>query len=317
MKEFSLEQVFPNSEPKKETEYSESEEELADIELTKLKNDPRYPFLVGVPKNKAALDEIESESAVKALKFAREKIREALVGSLRANKMVGKSMEKVLADPDSISNFLEHIMKHRMLIGEGADGFVVSDKTDVYEVNPDICYKFALQETQKRGRNSMLEESEFQALFYELAENFDNKDIGIPKPFYEVEVFNTKMMAMEKLNARTVDQIRSGMGVLPEWFDVDRFCDSIEAFLENAHANNLYHRDMHFGNVMISQAKDWEEGEPMGFIIDFGLSGQGFEEMEPYKKEIAGHIFTYDNDCVRIQGMRQTLKDLRNKKHVH
>jgi serine/threonine protein kinase len=117
------------------------------------------------------------------------------------------------------------------------------------------------------------------------------------------------MIVMEKLHARSIDDILRGFGNLPHGFDVDAFCDALKAFLTDMHARGLYHRDLHYGNIMITQeGSDIPASErPMGYVIDFGLSGYAQESMDPYKKEGAGTTFTYDDDYGRIESVKHDL----------
>ncbi len=307
MKAFQFEDIFPNNKRREESHVEISEDE-AQEELEALLADPQNAFLTEVEQNRVQIE--DALSSHEALAFAKSRIRARLEATLDARKISRGTSEHIHVNPDTILNTLEHIQKNAEEIGTGADGRVVIDRTDMREANPEICYKFSLLETIKRGRNSIVEEAELQSAFYEAAEQLPLKDIGIPAPYYEIDVFKTQMIAMEKLHARTADEILRGIGSLPPWFDVDRFCDSLRTFIDAMHKLGLYHRDMHFGNVMISQHATWKEGEPMGYIIDFGLSGYGSENMEPYKKEVAGDLFTYDDDYGRIQFLRTSLKAL-------
>jgi tRNA A-37 threonylcarbamoyl transferase component Bud32 len=162
----------------------------------------------------------------------------------------------------------------------------------------------------KRGRNTVSEEAELQSAFFEASLELANKDIAVPMPYYEIEIFATQMIAMERLHAKSADEILTGKATLPGWFDVDRFCNSLTRFIDAMHAKNLYHRDLHFGNIMISQRPTWQEGQPLGYVIDFGLSSYALENMEPYKKEVADTTFTYDDDYGRINLLRKSLKAL-------
>ena len=64
---------------------------------------------------------------------------------------------------------------------------------------------------------------------------------------------------------------------LPESFDASSFFEKLNEYLEIMHKNDLYHRDLAPGNVMI----DFQTGEPV--IIDFGqaTSHVAFDEDDP------------------------------------
>lgn len=310
MRAFGFGEIFPNDQRLKKHE-EVSSETVAETLLEELLNDPANAFLQTVPQNALVIE--NATTATEALAFAEKRIRERLVATLNVSKVVGGHSERIQVNPDSVLNTLEHIQQHAIEIGIGADGRVVIDSTDTTNINPEICYKFSLLEKVRRGRNSVSEETELQSAFYDASQELKSKDIGVPMPFYEIEVFTTQMIVMEKLHAKSADEILRGIGTLPEWFDVDRFCNSLTLFIDEMHARNLYHRDMHFGNVMISQHQTWTEGDTMGYVIDFGLSGYAFENMEPYRKEVAGDTFTYDNDYGRIKLLKSSLKSLQER----
>lgn len=306
---FSFEKIFPNG-ARKETSETITEEN-AEKELEEILARPENAFLE-MPINKDVIE--DANSSVEALAFVKGRIRERLERTMNVREVVGSHVEPIKVNPDAVINAIEHISAHMEQIGEGADGRVVIDVTDTENTNPNICYKMSLLEKVKRGRNSCAEEVELQGAFYEFAHSLDNQDIAVPAPFYEVEVNTTEMIAMERLHAKSADDILRSFGSLPEWFDIDRFCESLKSFLDAAHTNGLYHRDLHFGNIMLSQACEWKEGEPMGYVIDFGLSGYAQENMEPYKKEVAGYTFTYDDDYGRIESLRKSLKEMRERR---
>ena len=186
---------------------------------------------------------------------------------------------------------------------------MVVSKNEINNYPPVICYKFAIEETTPRGRNSMAGEAEMQSDFYDFAETIEGSKIGVPMPFYATELGVDKVFAMEKLNAKSIDDVTRGMGRLPEWFDINEFCSQLQDFLDQAHAAGLYHRDMHIGNIMISQELTEPADGKWGFVIDFGLSGHGIEGMDPYVKERAGEKYKYTPDDAIIPEIRSILTE--------
>jgi tRNA A-37 threonylcarbamoyl transferase component Bud32 len=148
--------------------------------------------------------------------------------------------------------------------------------------------------------------------FYQVAQEHSGR-IGVPMPFYAVEIASHKVLAMEKLNAASIDDILGGKALLPEWIDVDELYNELKSMVGSFHDKGLFHRDMHFGNIMISQSRDAQNAEKLGYIIDFGLSAHASEEMEPYRKESAGSTFTYNNDYVILEEARIQLNALRRR----
>ncbi len=201
MKPYQFEQIFPNAKSNESAEILT--ESGAEKQLEDLLQDPQNAFLLENKKNRETIENAETASS--ALGFARRRIRERLIATLHAKEVHGGHSEQIRVNPDSVLNALEHIRRHALKIGEGADGEVVVDLSDEVNVNPEICYKFSFVEKLRRGRNSVSEEAELQGAFYEAALKLSNRDIQVPMPYYEIEVFTTQIIAMEKLHARSVD----------------------------------------------------------------------------------------------------------------
>jgi hypothetical protein len=280
----------------------------AERELEALLDNRDYAFLTAHSKN---LDLIESAATgVEALAIAKRLIaeRDRRTFEFRAIKPVeGITFEEV--NVEGIRKTIESIKAGQVLIGEGQDAVVVIDKNEIRELPPVICYKFAKSEATPRGRNSMDVEAELHGEFFDVAKEMEDSHIGVPMPFYMTSIGVEKMIAMEKLSAKSVDDIIRGFGHIPEWFDIAEFCDELEKFLIAAHKRNLYHRDMHRGNVMIRQDIEPPEDGKWGYVIDFGLSHHGIEGMDPYKSEVAGYTFTYRDDYAIVERVRELLSN--------
>lgn len=289
-----------------------NQEQEAEKKLEEILEDPDNAFLT---EHKMNLDRIEdAETAVEALRIAEELILKRLERTFEFRLL--KPVEGMAVGPvnfEGIKRTIDSIKSHQELIGEGGDAFVVVDKNEIREFPPEICYKFAKAEQTPRGRNPMSYEAEIHGDFYEAAKEISNM-IGVPMPFYSTELGHDKIIAMEKLPAKSVDDVLRGMGGLPDWFDVDMFCDELKHVFDELHRRGLYHRDMHVGNLMITQSATPPEDGKWGYIIDFGLSGYGSENMDPYRKELAGQVFTYANDYDIIESVRRGLNDYRNRK---
>lgn len=278
----------------------------AEALLSNLLEDPENEFLTEIPKNRTKID--DAPTGVEALAIARELIARRIETTMNLN--VVSEIEGVEIHNISYTGLkenLDSIVRNAREIGRGGDGFVVIDKSEIRDLPPEICYKFAIAEQTPRGRNSTSRELEIQEQFYTSAEAFNGCKIGVPVPFYSVELGEKKVIAMEKLRAKSVDDILRGKGRLPSWFDLDTFLDELKAMLDHFHEEGLYHRDMHTGNVMISQAEDLRDHEKIGYVIDFGLSERDSSGLEPYKKESAGETFTYSDDYGIINLVRSQI----------
>lgn len=285
-------------------------EREAEEELELLLADPENKFLREIPQNLRAID--DAPTAVEALAFARDRIDERMKRTFRFEAI--SNIEGIIPLEVSYSGMkstVDTILKNAQKIGEGGDAFVVVDKNEIRKLPPEICYKFATAEKTPRGRNTVTEEAVIQENFYQTVMNMKEGKIGIPMPFYVLEISDKKIIAMEKLQARSVEHILRGVGHLPAWFDIDEFCNELRKTLEYAHAHGLFHRDMHFGNIMISQSPERAENGKMGYLIDFGLSTVGDESIDPYKKEVAGATFTYDDDYGIIESVNKELTALK------
>lgn len=287
-------------------------EDDAEEQLQALLDDPENSFLSEVKENREIIE--NSERATDALAFAKSRIIERLSKTTHLQSfeyIEGVSLKEV--DLLGLKRTVDSILKNKIEIGRGGDAFVVIDKNEVRELPPEVCYKFALTEKTPRGRNDMFYEAELQGLFYDAALEKTESIIGVPIPFYCVEIGHTKMIAMEKLNARSLDDIRRGKGFIPEWLDVDKFCEELSAMLKHFHKKELYHRDMHIGNVMISQKLQLDDGDKEGYIIDFGLSGISSMEEFAYVKQVAGTNFTYTEDYGILEQARLLLNELKSR----
>lgn len=291
-----------------------SEEDKAEIELEKLLANPEHAFLRQIPQNINAID--SAESYVDMLKIARSLILRRAEATFRFEPLAHvEGVEIVGASAENMLAFIENLRIKRQLVGEGGDAFVVMAENDLLDYPPEICYKISKEEQVKRGRNSTAVEANIQDEVFRLTGEYEGK-IAVPRPYYIAEVGSSKIIAMQKLPAHSIDDIQHGRGKLPDWFDIDEFCNELKSYLDMLHEHNLYHRDMHVGNVMIRQTKEEPEDGKWGYVIDFGLSGHSPKDMDPYKRESLGYTFTYNDDYAIIRAARVALEGVRKRKMV-
>lgn len=287
-------------------------EHEAEAELEAILEAEENAFLSAHPQNIQRIE--NAASAQEAVLIAKELINRRMEQTFQFKLLKEvEGVEAISASAQGVRKIIESIKANQEKIGEGGDAFVVVDKNEIKEFPPEICYKFAKEEQTPRGRNSMTGEAEIHGSFYRASTDLLNSKIGVPMPMYTTEMGKDKVLAMEKLPAKSVDDILRGMGRLPDWFEVEAFCDQLQEFLSHMHQKGLYHRDMHIGNVMVSQVIDMPEDGKWGYVIDFGLSSHGMEGMDPYKKEIAGTRFTYADDNGIIGQVRLELKNYQNR----
>ncbi len=286
-------------------------ERMAEKALDALLDDPDNAFLSTIPMNVRVIE--AAETAVEALAIARARIEERDTRTFILRPVAEiEGVEALTLNYPGVRHTLREISERNISVGEGGDAFVVASKSETERGTSELCYKFARAQGTNRGRNSMDQELDLQRSFYQCLQAVPGLRVGIPEPLYYCEMGSKKMIAMERLTARSVDHLQHGLGSIPDWVTdehIDTFCDELERSLDILHERGLYHRDLHLGNIMFTQSST--EVEKLGFIIDFGLSGFGQEGMDPYRKEQNGTSFTYDDDYGRIKTVRTELKRLK------
>jgi tRNA A-37 threonylcarbamoyl transferase component Bud32 len=290
----------------------ENQEARASRELEAILDNPEYVFLSSIPANVRAIE--AAETAIEALQIAQQKIeeRERRTFVFKRVENVEGVQEQELTYKGLRKTFKE-ITEHRQSIGEGGDAIVYVANEELKRGTTDLCYKFARQVGLHRGRNTMERELDIQAAFYDAVAAIPASRIGVPEPLYYCEMGNQKMLAMQYLKAKSIDHLQRGYGSVPSWLTeahIDIFCDELMRVLDELHKSGLYHRDLHLGNIMLTQSQ--EEEQVLGYIIDFGVSAYGQEGMSPYRDEVRGEVFTYDDDYGRIKTVRAELKRLRS-----
>lgn len=288
-------------------------EDQAERDLDALLAKVDNKFLLEIQKNREIIE--NADTAVEALEYARHQIDERMKKTFHFEAVGSvEGIAPLEASYTGMQQTVERVLLGAREIGRGGDAFVVIDRNEIREFPPEICYKFAIAEKTPRGRNTHIQEAEIQGKFFDIAQHIKSK-VGVPAPFYSLEIGDKKIIAMEKLQAASIDDILRGRGILPEWFEIDDFCEELKKLLDSFHEHDLYHRDMHLGNIMISQAALRSDAKKLGYVIDFGLSSHSVSGFEAYKKEVAGDVFTYDDDYGIMTTVKKQLHDLRKRKY--
>ncbi|MCA9355689.1 protein kinase family protein [Candidatus Kaiserbacteria bacterium] len=290
-----------------------SVEKEAELALQKILDDPDNAFLSEHLSNREKID--NAETAAEALSIAKSLILKRLEGTFKMKSLGAvEGIEEISVNIPGIIKMLDSIKANQQRIGSGLDAFVVIDKSECNELPAEICYKVEKKEKIQRGRNVMSAEVNLHEDFYRLAEDNSELGIGVPTPYYLIEIGNDKVFAMEKLPATSMKDILAGIGKLPDWLDVDVFCSNLNTFIETLHNNNLYHRDTNFGNIMISQSDDMPEDGKWGYLIDFGLSAYVYPGDDPYKVTLVDNDdFLHLNDTSLVNRVREALSGHRER----
>ncbi|MCD5381517.1 MAG: hypothetical protein LR008_02995, partial [Candidatus Pacebacteria bacterium] len=200
----------------------ETAEDNAEIRLEDILSDPDNSFLKEHPANWEKVNPDEVDSYVEALQEAESLINKRLEATYKFTLLKKiEGTEAVELSVEGMKSAIDLVKQHQLHIGEGGDAYVVMDKNDIEEFPPEICYKFAKEESTPRGRNSMAYEAEIHEEFYAAAEELSSLNIGIPLPYYSTELGRDKILAMEKLQAKSIDDILRSMGTLPDWLDIE------------------------------------------------------------------------------------------------
>lgn len=153
-----------------------------------------------------------------------------------------------------------------LFAGRGKTGEVYRDTKDER-----LCYKTIINFASYESWNSV----EKEAHFLEELENFSVEGVRTPRVYSVIDLPEVKAIVMEFLPAKNIDIIEEKKLPLPEGFDVRDFFRRIRAYIQALHERNIYHRDLHGGNILIG-----DDGTP--YIIDFGQSAHAFTSEHAY-----------------------------------
>lgn len=213
--------------------------------------------------------------------------------------------------------YIEHLLEEgENLIGKGS-------LAEVYplEANASVCVK-VVNDSKEFGTISPLRvgvpfynSSSIEAQFLSDAQSI-SKEVGVPKPFYSIEhstidpkgnLANISALAMERLDAVSIEEVISGKKDLPATFDAKTFWKRLLDFVTRMHAKNIYHRDLHSGNIMIGK----EDGRP--YIIDFGTAAYA-TEYDAYERPMRGNVATtrFIEDFDGLEKVQTELEKMRH-----
>ena len=188
-------------------------------------------------------------------------------------------------------------------IGKGATAEVFISKT-----NPTICYKIIHSNGEYDFRNSVHGEGNLLAKAHKISKS---SGVKIPKPYYSILTpggDHFEVLVMERINGISIKDVLHGNLDVPIDFDFKDFVSKVEDFFSKLHLQKIYHRDAHWGNIMI------ENGTNTPCIIDFGASIEmNFASDDPYKQtNFRGNTTTFTPDEYKIRdelrvGLRKYL----------
>lgn len=167
----------------------------------------------------------------------------------------------------------------------------------VLENYPSRCYKII---NKKEGlKNRAAREAEF---LDELAK----KGISVPRPICSVQSEENDYIIMEKIDGYSIEQIINNdmLDFFPDDFNFEKFFKNLKSEINKMHDLDIYHGDLHFGNIMIRIVS----GEAIPVLIDFGSSIRGFETDKPYQYiDAQGKIVILPNDDYKFGQVYRAL----------
>lgn len=175
---------------------------------------------------------------------------------------------------EAILSCLERMDRKKVKIGMGNNAEVFGVEGEPLFEN--ICVKKILK-YPKVKINSIEAEFEFQEAVHDL-------NIKTPRNILMVRNNETKeeFILMEKIRGASLGDILDPQSnvLIPDTYNHEQFFETLKKMVDTMHENNIYHRDLHSGNVMVD-----EEGNPV--VIDFGAADHGYgghgDDHEIYK----------------------------------
>ena len=136
-----------------------------------------------------------------------------------------------------------------------------------------------------------------------------SQEVIAPKPFFSYNENGYEFLFMARIKGASLREVinKENKENTPKDIKWPEFFKKLKYIIEKLNANNIYHRDLHAGNVMID-----EKQNPI--IIDFGNAYESFySEDDPYTEiDINGQI-NYHKDSDYLKEIEKEIEILRNK----
>ncbi len=169
-----------------------------------------------------------------------------------------RGMNHRITDQTAINKTLETIRdaegRPDLYVGEGKTAHVYRDP-----YTKALCYKFVNNFREYEAWNNV----DHEAHFLEDLGDLNVDGVRVPHLTGVIDLPDIKVIGMEYLDAVSIDSIMRRDRQLPENFDMGNFFKRLRAYVAAMHERNIYHRDLHEGNVLIGR-----DGTP--YVIDFG-----------------------------------------------
>lgn len=195
-----------------------------------------------------------------------------------------------------ILDYIQSLREKGNILGSGQTADVCYSKT-----NSRLCYKII------RSKEYYYNNVEEEARFLSAAREINNTEVIIPEPEYSIsnEDESLNALAMERLDAFSIEDLLNEKEALPANFDFRGFFKKLENFVVKLNQAKIFHRDIHPGNIMIERKTD----KPC--LIDFGAAKKNFFSSEdPYRYlDAKGELIIFTNDLIGIQQVKNKVRD--------
>jgi tRNA A-37 threonylcarbamoyl transferase component Bud32 len=222
-------------------------------------------------------NEQNAENIVKALQevIAERESSAKEFFSAREEKIFENNLESGLREVtrELIEHIADEAIENKLnKIGEGLTAKVVTSKID-----SNFCFKVITDQKEYKNGNDVKKEMEFLDKVCSLSEEYGVK---VPKPYYYQMSPKAHVCVMERLDAIDFRDVIDGKEALPENFNLMAFFSSLQTFIAKMHEEkNVFHRDLHGGNLMIQR----KTGMPG--IVDFGTAtNRDADEEKTYRE---------------------------------
>lgn len=215
--------------------------------------------------NNARDEELEPlDSELRVFLEKRESVLRRAPASLGEFKHSDKDEARIQATLERIQDAAE---RPDLYVGEGKNAEVFRDATE-----SDRCYKIVTNFNEYATWNSI----GVEAHFLEELEDLVVDGVRTPRVSSVIDRPEIKAISMEYIDGENVKILIEKNKPLPENFDLEHFMAKLRAYVKAMHDRNIYHRDLHGGNVLVGR-----DGNP--YVIDFGQATVSFSPDHAYE----------------------------------
>lgn len=191
-------------------------------------------------------------------------------------------------------------------IGEGGNAIIYAVLGTAFDK---VCLK-KVKEKPQIMLNDIIREHEFQDMV-------EDAGVRTPHTLASIDTSEGKYLIMERVEGHSVFEVLQNPKLLPENFDAKVFCDSLDEQIAKMHRAGIYHRDLHYRNVMVNM-----DGLPV--IIDFGTATEGSGSDFTYEESVSmydpqkgryGFVNGYfKDDLEMVKNIKAGVKNLKVEK---